>query len=510
MARRKPKQETRGEAVIGWIEDWLKVPEGAFVGQPVKLRQWQRDIICGIYDQPTRQAIVSLGRKNGKTALIAMLVLVHLVGPENRRNAQIYSAAQSRDQAGIVFGLASKMVRMDVELNAAVTVRDSAKELFSHLTGVRYKALSADATTAYGLSPVLVIHDELGQVRGPRSELYDALESAMGAQAGPLSIVISTQSPTDADLLSVLIDDAKAGHDPRTRLFMYAAEPEDDPWVEATWRKANPALGDFRSMDEMRREAEKARRLPAFEASFRNLLLNQRVAVSDHFLTPDVWELNGGAPDPSALDDCDVWGGLDLSGTTDLTALVLVAKGADEILHVFPYFWAPLQGVRERALRDRAPYDQWADEGSLSLTTTGRTVDYAFVARELAELSGKCRLQAVGFDRWRIGDLERELGKVGASIPLVPIGQGFKDMAPAVEKLADVALNGRMRHGMHPVLKWNAANAITRADEAGNLKFDKRRTTGRIDGVVALAMALEVMGRQEQVREPEYQFMVFG
>lgn len=509
MARRKPKQETRAEAVIGWIEDWLKVPEGAFVGQPVKLRPWQREIIASIYDQPTRQALVTLGRKNGKSALIAMLVLVHLVGPESRRNAQIYSSAQSRDQASIVFSLAAKMVRMDTDLNEAVKVRDSIKELFSVLTGVRYKALSADATTAYGLSPVLVIHDELGQVRGPRSELYDALESAMGAQAAPLSIVISTQAPTDADLLSVLIDDARAGHDPRTRLVMYAAEPDDDPWVAETWRKANPALGDFRSLEEMRREAEKAKRLPTFEASFRNLLLNQRVAVADHFLTPDVWRLNGEPPDPDALEEWDVWAGLDLSGTSDLTALVLVAAEPDGTLHVLPRFWAPEHGVRERAARDRAPYDVWAKAGHLDLTTTGRTVDYAFVARELAGLTERCRLKAVGFDRWRIGDLERELGKIGVTIPLVPIGQGFKDMGPAVEKLADVALNGKMRHGMHPVLSWNAANAITRADEAGNLKFDKRRATGRIDGIVALAMAIEVMGRQEVATEPEYQVLVF-
>src|SRR5262249_48031903 len=156
---------------------------------------------------PTRQAIVSMGRKNGKTALIAMLVLAHLVGPESRRNAQIYSGAQSRDQAAIVFNLASKMARMSTTLSnpRMVTVRDSRKELTSPYTGVTYKALAAEATHTYGFSPVLVIHDELGQVRGPRSELYDALETAMGAQAEPLSIVISTQAPTATDLLSQLI-----------------------------------------------------------------------------------------------------------------------------------------------------------------------------------------------------------------------------------------------------------------------------------------------------------------
>src|SRR6266576_4092289 len=134
MARRRKAQSgelSRSEAIIAFIELYLKVPEGAHVAVPVKLREWQKHIIRQIYDTPTRQAIISLARKNGKTSLVAMLMLAHLVGPEARRNAQIYSAAQSRDQAGIVFGLASKMVRMSPELNdpSMVIVRESAKEL---------------------------------------------------------------------------------------------------------------------------------------------------------------------------------------------------------------------------------------------------------------------------------------------------------------------------------------------------------------------------------------------
>jgi phage terminase large subunit-like protein len=199
MGAARKQEETRAEKVIRFCETYLTVPEGAHGGKSVVLREWQKDLLKEVYDTPTRRAIISFGRKNGKTALTAMLVLAHLVGPEARHNSQIYSAAQSRDQAALVFSLAAKMVRMSAILNGAVTVRDSAKELFCARTGVRYKALSADATTAYGLSPVLVIHDELGQVRGPRSELYDALETSMGAQAEPLSIIISTQSPTDAD-----------------------------------------------------------------------------------------------------------------------------------------------------------------------------------------------------------------------------------------------------------------------------------------------------------------------
>lgn len=454
------------------------------------LRSWQREVILGIYDgtPPTRRAIISFGRKNGKTALAAMLLLAHLVGPEARRNGQIYSAAQSRDQAAIVFSLAAKMVRMSATLNAMVTVRDSAKELFCEATGVRYKALSADATTAYGFSPVLVIHDELGQVRGPRSELYDALETAMGAQDEPLSIIISTQAVEDADLLSVLIDDAKAGNDLRTRLFLYAAAADAELTDEAAWRAANPALGDFNSLDQMREAAQRAARMPSFEPAFRNLNLNQRVAAEAHFLAPSVWTACADEPDDDAFQAGPVYGGLDLSGSQDLTALVLVARDAAGVVHVRPWFWTPGRTLRDRASRDRAPYDVWRDKGLLE-ATPGVTIDYGFVAQKLADLSETLRIAEIRFDRWNMPRLRSELDRIGCSLPLVPHGQGFRDMSPALDALEALALDGRLRHGGHPVLSWNAANSIAVRDAAGNRKLDKSRGTGRIDGLVALAMA---------------------
>lgn len=465
------------------------MPEGGQVGRPVVLRPWQREVILGIYDGPrrTRRAIISFARKNGKTALAAMLLLAHLVGPEARQNGQIYSAAQSRDQAAIVFALAAKMVRMSPTLNAMVTVRDSAKELFCEATGVRYKALSADATTAYGFSPVLVIHDELGQVRGPRSELYDALETAMGAQDEPLSVIISTQAVEDADLLSVLIDDAKAEHDPQTRLFLYAAPQDADVLDEEAWKSANPALGDFNSIDQMREAAARAARMPSFEPAFRNLNLNQRVAAAAHFLAPSVWQSCSGEPDDDAFSG-EVFGGLDLSGSQDLTALVLVARDAAGVVHVRPWFWTPGRTLRDRAARDRAPYDVWLDRGFLEVTP-GVTIDYGFVAQKLADLTSTLNIREVRFDRWNMPRLRSELDRIGCDLPLVPHGQGYKDMSPALDIVETLALQGNLRHGAHPVLTWCAANAVATRDAAGNRKLDKSRGTGRIDGLQALCMA---------------------
>jgi len=189
---------TRAERNIRWIEGYCRIPEGRDVGKPVRLREWQQGELRRIYDNPhgTRRAIMSFGRKNGKTALSAFILLLHLCGPEARANSQLYSAAQSREQAAILFSLAAKVVRMSPDLSEYVGIRDTAKQLYCQELGTLYRALSAEASTAYGLSPVLIVHDELGQVKGPRSELYEALETATGAQETPLSIVISTQAPT--------------------------------------------------------------------------------------------------------------------------------------------------------------------------------------------------------------------------------------------------------------------------------------------------------------------------
>lgn len=490
---------TRGERNAQWIEAYCRIPEGKFVGQPVKLRPWQRDIIAGIYDTPTRRAIISFGRKNAKTTLSAFLLLLHLCGPEARPNSQLYSAAQSRDQAGILFALAAKVVRMSPDLNAVVTIRDTAKQLYCAELGSLYKALSAESSTAYGLSPVFTVHDELGQVRGPRFDLYEALETASGAQEAPLSIIISTQAPTDADLLSVLIDDAKSGADPKLKLFMFTADESMDPFSEGAFIAANPAYGDFLNADEVREQAEAARRMPSREASFRNLILNQRISQTSPFVARPVWDRCGGEIDEEAFREGPVFVGLDLSARNDLTALAILAQ-KDGRWHVRVEFFAPLSGIQDRAQRDRAPYDLWHQQGLLT-ATPGASVDYEVVARRLCELCDDYPVQMVAFDRWRIDVLKAELNRLGAELPLEPFGQGFRDMGPALDLLEADMLNEAVRHGGNPILTWCAANAIATTDPAGNRKLDKSKATGRIDGMVALAMARGAAGRSGTIND---------
>lgn len=495
---------TRGERNCDWIEKYCRVPEGKDVGQLLKLRHWQREIICGIYDTPTRTAIVSFGRKNGKTAIVACILLLHLVGPEAKLNSHIYSAAQSRDQAALVFGYGAKMVRLSRELSDVTKIRDTAKELLVPELGTHYKALSADAVTAYGLSPALVIHDELGQVSGPRSELFEALETAAGAQQEPLSIMISTQAPNDTDLLSMMIDQALLKTDPETKLFLWTADPEADAWSPVTWAQANPAIGDFLNEKEVARQAARARALPAQEPGFRNLILNQRVQAKSPFVSREVWKRNAGEPKPVGG---KVYIGLDLSGTTDLTAMIAVEQSGG-FFHVDPFFWTPEQGIVERAKRDRAPYDIWAKQGKL-LTTPGVSIDYDWVAQFMIDYAVEHDVAVIAFDRWRIEQfrsaLQRQEAPPDLMEKLIPFGQGYASMGPAIDAVEIEMLNGRVRHGEHPVLNMCAMNAVIVRDPAGNRKLDKSKSTGRIDGMVALTMAIGAAMNTGKELQKQYQ-----
>ena len=495
------REKPTGAEVVKWIETYCRIPEGKKVGQLVKLESWQKKEICRIYDNPegTRRAILSFPRKNAKTSLSAFLLLNHLCGKSAVLNSQLYSTAQSREQAGVIFQLAAKVVRMSSELRQVINIRDSTKELLCIELGTKYRALSAEASTAFGLSPAFIVHDELGQVRGPRFQLYEALETATGAQEDPLSLIISTQAPSDNDLLSILIDDALAGHDPRTIVSLYTAPKTEDPFDEATIRKANPAFGTFLNSKEVLAMADDAKRMPAREAEYRNLVLNQRVEINNPFVTQTIWETCGAPPAP--LDGLVVYGGLDLSSVADLTALVLIGK-KDRVWQVHPTFWLPAHGLREKAKKDRVPYDLWKEEGYLE-TTEGNTISYEYVAMWLFHVCEIYDVRKIGFDRWNMKHLIPWLRKAGFSEQkvediFVEFGQGTQSMSPALRDLEGAIKEKELAHGNHPLLAMCAACAVIDSKDDANRKLSKNKSTGRIDGLVALTMAMGVAGQYAQ------------
>ena len=493
---------TRGERVIAFCEKFCLIPEGQLVGKPVVLAEFQKKFILEIYDNPngTDTGILSIARKNAKTGTIAFILLAHLVGPEAKQNSRIVSGAMSREQAAEVYNLASKCVMISPKLTDLIRIVPSSKKLIGLAMNVEYQAISAEGKTAHGKSPILAILDEVGQIVGPQSDFVDAITTAQGAYDDPLLIYISTQAATDADMFSILIDDAKKNKPKKTVCHVYAADKDGDLLDEEQWKKANPALGLFRSENDMRKQAEKAARMPSFENTFRNLNLNQRVSTVSPFVSKSVWVENGKKPN---YDGDYLWyGGLDLSARTDLTSLVLIGvdQNSKDVI-VEPHFWTPEKGLFDRAKTDRQPYDVWVRDGMM-ITTPGATVDYDYIAEGLEDIFAGRDIELIAFDRWRIDVFKAALDRKNIDLPLHPFGQGYKDMSPAMDAIEAALLNGRLRHGMHPVLTMCAANAVVTKDAAGNRKLDKHKAVGRIDGMVALTMAYGVLELAAELEEP--------
>lgn len=479
-----------------FVETYCKIPEGSLVGKNIQLAAFQERFFYAVYDNKhgTRRAYLSIARKNSKTATIACIVLIHLVGPEALLNANIQSGAQSREQAAQVYNYASKIVQLSPELSGIVRIIPSSKRLVGLPMNVEYRAMSAEAKTAHGGSPSLAVLDEVGQIRGPQDDFVDAITTSQGAHENPLLIAISTQSANDADLFSQWIDDAEKSDDPHIVSHIYAAPKECELMDRKAWAAANPALGLFRSEKDMEEQMKQAARMPSAENTARNLLLNQRVSTVTPFISKNVWDANAGRV--VDFGDTKVWAGLDLSARTDLTALVIIGKVAG-VWHVVSHFWTPEQGLFDRAKRDRQPYDVWAKQDYLH-TTPGATVDYEFVAQDMAAILADLNVQSIAYDRWRISLLQKEFDTLGIDLPLVEWGQGFKDMAPAIDALEAELLNGRVAHGNQPVLTMCAANAVISRDAAGSRKLDKHKATGRIDGLQAMAMAFGAAGREQE------------
>lgn len=495
---------TRGERVAAFIERFCTVPSGDLTGQPMRLELFQKRFLCDVYDNPygTRRAYLSIARKNGKTGMIAGIVLAHLVGPEARVNTQIISGAQSRDQAGIVFDLAQKMVELSPQLSKLVRIVPSHKRLLGLTRNVEYRALSAEGRTAHGLSPVLAVLDEVGQVVGPRDKFISAITTSQGAYENPLLIAISTQAPTDADLFSIWLDAQKNAPDPRIVSHVYEAPTDCALDDRQAWFAANPALGKFKALTDLEHESRLAMEMPVNEAEFRNYSLNQRVEAASPFVPRSVWEANGA--EPGKLDGRKVYGGLDLSSVSDLTALTLV----DDEGGVHSTFWLPERGLAEKSAADHVPYDVWQKQGFLQ-TTPGSAIEYEFIAEFLRGVFDRCDVRLIGFDRYNIKFLRPWLEKAGFDdremAKFVEFGQGTASMTPALRELEVRLLNKQLKHGNHPVLNMCSRNAVVVGD-SGARKFDKDRARGRIDGMVALAMAVGVMPTVEQPKD--YQMFV--
>ncbi len=490
---------SRAERVIRFIES-LTITAGALAGQPFTLRPWQQAIVRNWYttDRKGRRAVrtglLTLARKNGKTSLCAALALAHLVGPEVERRGQVVAAASDRDQAGLIFDELVAFIQDNAVFTDRTNIQRHAKVIEDLRSGTVFRVLSSDAAKAHGLSPSVVIVDELAQWGSAPAgrRLYEALATATGARAEPLTLVISTQSPEEHNLMTELVtygEEVRAGRvkDPTFSPFIYTVPMDADPWDETTWPLANPALGDFRSLDEMRAFAARARRMPSLAAMFRAYYLNQRVDASTPWIPVAEWDACHASGWRAPAKGQRVYLGIDLASRSDLTALALWAPEDDGTFSLSVECWVPELTLEERAKSARVPYPQWRDEGWLK-STPGNSTDYGFIERRVHELMREYQVVRVAVDPWNARDLTTRMDADG--VPVVEVEQTMRSLSAAAKAFEKLILEARLRHDGSPVMRWMIGNAVVIIDANENIRPDKKLSREKIDGVSAAVTGL--------------------
>jgi phage terminase large subunit-like protein len=483
----------------------LRQSKGEWAGKPLLLLPWQVDIVGHIYgtlrpdgNRQYRTAFIEVPRKNGKSSLCAALALYHLIA-DGESGAEVYLAAVDRDQAAIVFGIAADMVRQHPALRKRLQVVPSTRRIVDVATSSMLRVIASDAGGSHGFNASCVIADEVHA--WPSRELWDVLSTSTGARRQPLMIGITTAGFESNSLGGQLHEYAERVRDgvvddPSFLPVLYGAEP-DEPWDDpAVWRKANPSLGHTVSEEYLAGECARAKAVPAYESAFRRLHLCQWVNQETRYLPMEAWaDCAGGvtfADLEAELDGEVCYGGLDLSATTDMTALVLVFPRGDGRYDVVPRFWLPGDDIKRRSERDRVPYDVWARQGLLTLTP-GNVVDYAHVRAEVNALARRYVIGGISYDRWAATQLVQEL--VADGIDMAPMSQGMASMAAPTSALLQLTLGRKLRHANHPILRWQADNLVVISDAAGNVRPAKHKARQRIDGIVALIMGIDRASR---------------
>ncbi|GEQ22093.1 hypothetical protein CBU02nite_25990 [Clostridium butyricum] len=478
----------------------LKHTKGVWHGVPFDLLPWQDKIITDIFgtvkEDGFRQyntAYVEIPKKNGKSEIAAAIAL-YLTCGDNEWGAEVYGCAADRQQASIVFDVAVDMVEQCPALKKRIKPIISQKRLVYMPLGSFYQVLSAEAYTKHGLNVHGVIFDELHAQ--PGRELYDVMTKGSGdARKQPLFFLITTAG-NDRNSICYEVhqkaSDIITGRkiDPTFYPVIYGIKDEDDWQNEANWYKANPSLGHTIDIEKVRAAMLSAKENPAEENIFRQLRLNQWVKQSIRWMPMEVWDKCSFAVDIDKLKGRECYGGLDLSSSNDITAFVLIfpPTADDDKYYVIPYFWIPEDNLKLRVKRDHVPYDVWEKQGFVK-TTEGNVIHYGFIESFIEELGTMFNIKEIAFDRWGAVQMVQNLEGLGFTV--VPFGQGYKDMSPPTKELMKLALEKRMAHGGHPVLKWMMDNIHVRTDPAGNIKPDKEKSTEKIDGAVALIMALD-------------------
>jgi phage terminase large subunit-like protein len=507
---------------INFFPQTLRLAEGKHAGRPFELEPSQKFIVGSLFGwrgkdgaRRFRTGYVEEGKGNGKTPLAAGIGLYGLAA-DQERGAEIYAAAVTRDQAGILFRDATLMVDASPALSKRID--KTAHNLAYLSTQSFFRPVSSEGRSLDGKRVHMALIDEIHEHRTPI--VVDKMRAGTKGRRQALIFEI-TNSGYDRETICYYHHEYSikvvTGAIQNDSWFAYVcALDEGDDWRDRkVWPKANPLMGVSVTKKYLEEQVLEAEGMPAKQGVVKRLNFCIWTEGQTQWIRPEIWKKNGGTVRPEDLAGKEAFGGLDLSSKNDLSALVLVFP-IDVGFAVLCWFWLPGDGLGERELRDGVPYVAWKDKGLLK-TTPGAAVDYAWIAEELLQVAEDYDIKGIAFDRWGMNVLKRHLDEAGVryyvrekeddkgeGIAFIPHGQGYRDMGPAVTALEDALLQEKIRHGMHPVLTWNASNAELLQDPAGNRKIVKGRFPGkRVDGIVALAMAMSLAtGAKIQAKGP--------
>ena len=491
----------------------LKHSKGEWAGRPLMLEAWQQFVVWSLFgwkredgQRRFRTSYLEVARKNGKTTMAAGVGL-YLMLADGEPGAEIYSVATKRDQARISHSEATRMAKSSPPIRKMVNIFKDNIHILD--TASKFEPLGADADTLDGLNVHGAIVDEVHAHK--TRETWDVIETATGARRQPLMFAITTagydrqslcfqqHEYTEKVLDGVLNDDSWFG-------MVYGLD-EGEEWTdESKWVKANPNLGVSKKWDDMRRKAARAREMPAALNAFLRLELDVWTQAETKWVSFEHWKQCGQAVDADGLRGRMCYAGLDLSSNVDISALVLVfpPQADEDSYQVMARFWIPEEAMIQREHRDRVPYPAWVRQGFIK-ATPGNVIDYDFILAEVDELAQAYDIREVAFDRWGATKIATDLMERGGEDWLVQFGQGYVSMSPPMKELERLILEHRLAHGNNPVLTWMANNLVVRMDPAGNLKPDKEKSTEKIDGMVALVMALDRALRHEAPKRSVYE-----
>lgn len=493
---------------VRFIERYCVHIKGKMAGKPLKLEGWQRQLIREVFgwkrpdgNRRYTQVYVELPRKNGKSTLGSGLALYMLLG-DREGGPRVFSAASTRQQAALVFDDAAQMVLRSQELRKRLRIKPSIKEMKSKTKDAEYKALSADAGAAHGLNPSGIIFDELHTQ--PTRDLWDALKTGMGAREQPLLFSITTAGHDRGSICweqheyAVAVRDGVVS-DSTFYPLIFAADLEDDWTSEETWKKANPNYGVSVRPQFLAEECEKAKRMPSYENTFRQLYLNQWTEQATRWLPMADWDLC--KAEPPVLAGATCYAGLDLASTRDITALVLVFPQDDGSYYVLPWFFCPEGAADKRAANDMKGFRNW---GHHFEKTPGNVCDYSYVHRKLLELKDSYNIREVIFDPWNSEHIAQRLADDG--FEMLKFSQTISNFAGPCKELERLVAAHQIYHDGNPVLRWMASNVAAKIDANGNIRPDKERSGEKIDGIVALLMGL---ARAMQHRQHRFYYDIY-